>query len=413
MRPLPPRTNPTGDEYDPEEDEPILELAWPHLQLVYPFFIKFLESPHFDPASAKRFLDQRFILRLTTLFDSEDPRERDMLKTTLHRIYGKMLGLRQFIRTCLQQVFDECSTGEFQHNLAELLEILGSIINGFAVPLKDEHRDFLVHHLLPLHKCRHLATYYSQLVYCIVQFIEKDASVSAIAITALLRCWPRMNSTKEVMFVNELEEVLDLMPGELLTDSVATPVLRRIEKCVSSLHFQVAERALYMWNDERFAAGILRLHQHTALPLLVPALLQQANRHWNRNVQGLIFKALRTLMDINPELYNASTRLKPSPQPLQRLNSPKIQRHLEVLHVSSPSPPAVPRDAAENEAVQFDVPQWSPSTESEQSSTSTESGQRLRRKSALPTHEQLPPVERRQLSEHQEGGEAFERQEDL
>ena len=30
-----------------------------------------------------------FSPQLLALFDSEDPRERDFLKTTLHRIYGK------------------------------------------------------------------------------------------------------------------------------------------------------------------------------------------------------------------------------------------------------------------------------------------------------------------------------------
>ena len=40
-----------------------------------------------------------------------------------------------------------------RHNgIGELLEILGSIINGFAVPLKEEHKTFLLRVLLPLHK---------------------------------------------------------------------------------------------------------------------------------------------------------------------------------------------------------------------------------------------------------------------
>ena len=39
FRTLPPCSNPTGTEYDPEEDEPNLEAAWPHLQ-VFLFFIK-------------------------------------------------------------------------------------------------------------------------------------------------------------------------------------------------------------------------------------------------------------------------------------------------------------------------------------------------------------------------------------
>jgi hypothetical protein len=36
-----------------------------------------------------RYVDQGFVLRLLELFDSEDPRERDYLKTILHRIYGE------------------------------------------------------------------------------------------------------------------------------------------------------------------------------------------------------------------------------------------------------------------------------------------------------------------------------------
>ena len=40
-----------------------------------------------------------FIKQMLDLFDSEDPRERDYLKTILHRIYGKYMSLRPYIRT--------------------------------------------------------------------------------------------------------------------------------------------------------------------------------------------------------------------------------------------------------------------------------------------------------------------------
>lgn len=88
-----------------EEDEPTLESSWPHLQLVYELFLRFLESPDFQPSMAKRFIDHQFVLQLLDLFDSEDPRERDFLKTVLHRIYGKFLGLRAFIRKQINNVF--------------------------------------------------------------------------------------------------------------------------------------------------------------------------------------------------------------------------------------------------------------------------------------------------------------------
>lgn len=238
LRALPPRVNPMGEEFDPEEDEPVVEANWPILQLVYPLFVKFMESQAFNANAAKVFLNQDFVTRLLPLVNSEDPRERDLLKTCLHRIYGKMLGLRSYIRGCFQQIFDEASTGMAQHNLAEILEILGSIVNGFAVPLKEEHVTFFTKHLLPLHKCRHLGTFYGPLTYCLVQFVEKEPSLGRTAIEYLLHTWPKQCSSKEVMFTNEFEELLDLVPEPVL-DALSSRIIRRISACCSSLHFQV------------------------------------------------------------------------------------------------------------------------------------------------------------------------------
>ncbi|KAG9041385.1 hypothetical protein FS837_012327, partial [Tulasnella sp. UAMH 9824] len=42
FRSIPPQVNPVGDAFDPEEDEPVLEMAWPHLQIVYEFFLRFV-----------------------------------------------------------------------------------------------------------------------------------------------------------------------------------------------------------------------------------------------------------------------------------------------------------------------------------------------------------------------------------
>ena len=55
---------------------------------------------------------------------------------------------------------------------------LWSIINGFALPLKDEHRTFLLKVLLPLHKVKSLSVYHPQLAYCVVQFLEKDPTLT-------------------------------------------------------------------------------------------------------------------------------------------------------------------------------------------------------------------------------------------
>ncbi|KAG0380989.1 hypothetical protein BGX24_001698 [Mortierella sp. AD032] len=306
FRTIPPQVNPTGDAFDPEEDEPVLELAWPHLQIVYEFFLRFIESPDFTTNTAKKFIDHHFILQLLELFDSEDPRERDFLKTTLHRIYGKFLNLRAFIRRSINNVFFQFIYEKERHNgIAELLEILGSIINGFALPLKEEHKTFLTKVLLPLHKVKCLTLYHPQLAYCVVQFLEKDPGLTEEVIHGLLRFWPKVNSPKEVMFLNEIEEVLDVIePLEFV--KIEGPLFTQIARCVSSPHFQVAERALYFWNNE-YIVNLIHDNANEILPIMFQSLYKNSKAHWNRTIHGLVFNALKLFMDVTPQLFDECT----------------------------------------------------------------------------------------------------------
>lgn len=306
FRTLPPPSSPTTTEFDPEEDEPTLEAAWPHLQLVYEFFLRFLESQDFQATTAKKFIDQSFVLQLLELFDSEDPRERDFLKTILHRIYGKFLGLRAYIRKQINNIFYRFILETEKHNgIAELLEILGSIINGFALPLKEEHKQFLLRVLIPLHKVKSLGVYHPQLAYCIVQFLEKDPTLTKQVVDGLLRYWPKVHSPKEVMFLNELEEILDVLePGEF--QAVMVPLFRQLAKCVSSPHFQVAERALYFWNND-WIINLISENATTLVPLVFPALYQ-SKEHWNKTIHGHIYNALKLFMEMNQHLFDECTQ---------------------------------------------------------------------------------------------------------
>lgn len=306
FRSLPPSTNPMGAEFDPEEDEPTLEAAWPHLQLVYEFFLRFLESPDFKPTIAKKHIDQRFVVQLLELFDSEDPRERDLLKTTLHRIYGKFLNLRAYIRKQINNIFYRFVYETERHNgVAELLEILGSIINGFALPLKEEHKVFLLRVLLPLHKIKSLSVYHPQLAYCVVQFLEKDPSLTEPVVTGLLKYWPKTHSPKEVMFLNELEEILDVIEHSEFA-KVMTPLFNQLARCVSSPHFQVAERALYYWNNEYFIS-LVQDHTRVILPIMFPPLYRNSKSHWNKTIHGLIYNALKLFMEMDQHLFDECT----------------------------------------------------------------------------------------------------------
>ncbi|KAI7522136.1 Serine/threonine-protein phosphatase 2A 56 kDa regulatory subunit delta, partial [Hortaea werneckii] len=260
-------------------------------------------SPDFNTNFAKQYIDHGFVLQLLELFDSEDPRERDFLKTTLHRIYGKFLNLRSFIRRSINNVFFQFiyETERF-NGIAELLETLGSIINGFALPLKEEHKLFLTRVLIPLHKVKSLSMYHPQLAYCIVQFLEKDAALTEEVVLGLLRYWPKVNSTKEVMFLNEVEDIFEVMdPAEFA--KVQEPLFNQLAKSVASPHFQVAERALYFWNNEYFC-NLVSDNVDVILPIMFAPLYENSKGHWNRTIHGMVYNAMKLFMEVNPQLFD-------------------------------------------------------------------------------------------------------------
>lgn len=307
FRPLPPHVNPSGVQYDPEEDEPILEAAWPHIQIVYELFLRFIDAPDFNTQIAKTFIDQKFILQLLELFDSEDPRERDYLKTTLHRIYGKFLPLRGFIRTAIRDLFCTFIYESRRHNgIAEILEVLGSIINGFAVPLKEEHKMFLSRVLMPLHKPKNLSLYNTQLTYCICQFLDKEPTLIDVVFKLLLRMWPVGNSPKEVLFINELEELLNVV-DEIHFKRVRVPIFKRICSCFKSEHFQVAERALYLWSNDH-VVSLVADSVEIILPIIYGVLFYNAYHHWNRTIRSLSLGSLQLFQEIDSSLYNKTAR---------------------------------------------------------------------------------------------------------
>ncbi len=80
------------------------------MQIVYEFLLRYVVCQDTDAKAAKKYIDQAFVVHILELFDSEDPRERDYLKTILHRIYGKFMMHRCGIcGNC-----DECSAIQLQ-----------------------------------------------------------------------------------------------------------------------------------------------------------------------------------------------------------------------------------------------------------------------------------------------------------
>eukprot|EP00250_Pteridium_aquilinum_P018714 c24180_g1_i1 orf=1198-2727(+) len=324
------------ESFDMDEEEPSMEPAWSHLQVVYEFFLRFIMSAEMDAKIARRYIDHSFVLKLLDLFDSEDSREREYLKTILHRIYGKFMVHRPFIRKAINNIFYRFIFETERHNgIAELLEILGSIINGFALPLKEEHKLFLVRALMPLHKAKCVTMYHRQLSHCIIQFVEKDLKLADTVIRGLLKYWPLTNSHKEVLFLGELEEVLEAtQPAEFQRCMV--PLFRQVGRCVNSLHFQVAERALFLWNNDHIV-NLVSQNRAVILPIIFPALAKNTRSHWNQAVHGLTLNARKMFLEMDQELFQeCKRRFEEEEAKAESLQEKRTQiwERLEVLAAS-------------------------------------------------------------------------------
>jgi len=274
--------------------------GWPHLNLVYQTALKVLERPDFTPNVLRNVINQQFLANLFVLFTSPDASERDYLKTILHRIYGNFLNLRNFIRSSMNSIFLTLIHEKKEMNgIAELLEVMGAIIKGLAVPLKTEHLQWLHRILIPLHSAPGYLSYCGQLSYCIVQLVFKDKELAAPTVRGLIKTWPVTDSAREVLMLQQMEELLTVIQKEQFL-LIQEEYFHRIGKSVASQHFQVAERALHMWGNNIFKEHI-RENMTVAMPILLPYIFSSRQSHWNLKVIELSETVLDVMDQIDQE----------------------------------------------------------------------------------------------------------------
>eukprot|EP00729_Bicosta_minor_P000405 gene405-15874_t len=255
FRPLAPPDDPKAAPYDPEDDEPRLEPGWPHIELVYALLIRIAEHKSLSVDVALQSL-------------------------TMLLAY---------------------SFGTFFFGVAEVLEFLGCIINGFAMPLKEEHRSTLVDVFLPLHRHKSMAVYHPQLAYCVSQFLSKAPDLVAHALKYLFKYWPKSAAQKQVHLLNQVEGIVGVIEDQEFND-VAPLVFAKLGKCIENTHFMVSERALAVWNQEHMLDR-MREVPDDLYHLVGPSIYRNSKRHWSGVVHDSNDRALQALRDVSEEHF--------------------------------------------------------------------------------------------------------------
>jgi len=142
----------------------------------------------------KGYVTPEFVSEFLELFDSEEAVERDYLKNILHKLYAKLVPRRKMIRKAINETFYQLIHEAHKFNGAsELLDILASIISGFAVPLREEHVVFFNNVIIPLHKVQTCSEFFEQLLRCSMLFLTKDKGLAIPLLKGLLKFWPFAN----------------------------------------------------------------------------------------------------------------------------------------------------------------------------------------------------------------------------
>lgn len=70
---------------------------------------------------------------------------------------------------------------------------------------------------------------------------------------------------------------------------------------------QVAERALFLWNNEHMV-GLIAQNRNVIFPIIFEALEKNMNTHWNQAVHGLTANVRRMFLEMDADLFEECER---------------------------------------------------------------------------------------------------------
>ena len=139
-------------------------------------------------------------------------------------------------------------------------------------------------------------------------FLSKDPSLAIPLVDGLLRYWPFANSAKEVVFLSELLEVLEVC-DIIKLEPLIPRLFKRIVRCIAGPHLQVADRAMCFFENDYFLS-ILKSYKNYTFPLLVPVIAKIADTHWHKVLQESL-NALKTILkEIDYNAYEKALNSK-------------------------------------------------------------------------------------------------------
>ncbi|OHS98842.1 protein phosphatase 2A, regulatory subunit [Tritrichomonas foetus] len=288
----------------------IEDTAWPHLQLVYLMFLKFLDC-NVELRILQYQLQPKFISNLFAVLDFPDERERVQARAVIGSIYNKVPPHRNMLMNITLNLLMSVPEDLELNAASHLLELFYQFTSNTPPPLSQQLVQAFERVLLPLHLPYRCQRYFPPLVRCILLMIRKDARLANNLLQFLIGHWPLTLDHKSELFIDEIGQMLDEANPQDLNDNIVQ-LISCVLIAAESPCMTLADKALKFMLNNRVQNLIVE-NPDTLLNIIFPPLFRVACSHWQRSLQLNALNVMNTFMELCPDAFRrAAERFKAS-----------------------------------------------------------------------------------------------------
>ena len=303
-----------------DDEPPIEEVTWPHLQIVYSLLLNFQKTMPKDPH-----INSEYLKKVYTLLEAPDIQERncvlDFLKKFIE-IYPDTIPnmLRHF----------EAIVREYVDRLISPFPIL-PILNIFLVILKKPNHDtnltqtFFKNAIIPLISAQHIVSYYPLMSEIFNIFIEKDPEYTKTIIKRLVEVFPQSCPSKQQLFIAWINAVTGkLQPEEF--ETIGPIIFGLYANLATSSNAKIVQASLKIWSDVKIIPMIMDNTQ-TILPIIFPNVQNVMKNHWNQQARNAALEALNSMHDYDPFIYDELSQKAQNGAVNEKIASTQVPKH--------------------------------------------------------------------------------------
>ncbi|OHT02359.1 phosphoprotein phosphatase [Tritrichomonas foetus] len=305
-----------------DDEPPIVEINWPHLQFVYSILLKLQKNL---PKDSHLNLD--YLKKIYTLLEAPDINERSCVLDFM----------KKFI-----EVYPDKLDPIFHHFEAIVREYVDRIISPFPIiPIlslylevlkKPNHDKKLTTHffntaVIPLISSQHIVSFYSYLVEIFNIFIEEDISYIHVIIKRLVRVFPESCPSKQQLFIALINSTTGKLSPKAVEDfeKIGPIVFQLYANVANSSHAKIVQASLKIWSDVNIIPMIM---DNTAVifPIIFPSVHNVMKNHWNQQARNAALDAMTSMHDYDPFVFDTLSQSQQNGT-LDSKSSQQIPKH--------------------------------------------------------------------------------------